>query len=140
MTVTKNIMNAGCTILVAVGMAGCAVLGDTHPRPVKVPDVVEMSKSGIPAAEIIAKMRASGAVYRMQASQLVELKARGVASEVIDYMQQTYLDAVKRDASYEEWRHWSQYDDYWYGGVPYGWPYERVYVIRERARGERHHH
>lgn len=101
MTVTKNILNAGCLMLVAVIMAGCAMLGDTHPKPVKVPDVVEMSQSGMPAADIIAKMRASGAVYRLQASQLADLMAQGVPPEVIDYMQQTYLDAVMRDATYE---------------------------------------
>ena len=140
MTVTGNVRNAGCALLVAVVMAGCAMLGGTRPQPVKVPEIVELSKSGMPAADIIAKMRASGTVYRLQASQLVKLKEQGVAPEVLDYMQQSYLDAVKRDAAYEQWQHWSQFDDYWYGGVPYNWPYERVYIIKESAKGQQHNH
>ena len=140
MTIAGRIGITGCTLLLALTMAGCAMFGGARPQPVTVPEVVEMSKTGTPAADIITKMRASGMVYRLKASQLADLKQQGVAPEVIDHMQQTYLNAVKRDASYEDWQHWSRYNDYWYGGVPYGWPHDRVYIIRERESGERHHH
>jgi hypothetical protein len=49
-------------------------------------------------------------------------------------MQQTYLDAVARDRAYQEWNHWNRFNNYWYGGAPYGWPYDRVYIIREQPR------
>ena len=115
---------------------GCAMLGMQTAKPVTVPQVVQMSKAGFSADEIIRQMKASGTVYRLQASQLAKLKEDGVADAVINHMQQTYLDAVKRDASYEDWRHWSSLDDYWYGGVPYGWPHDRVYIMREREEGK----
>ena len=41
---------------------------------------------------------------------------------VIDYMQGTYLDAVRRDQQYEDWNTWVMGPDgYWYGGCGHGW-------------------
>jgi hypothetical protein len=42
-------------------------------------------------------MRDSGTVYRLTAAQLAQLHDQGVADPVIDYMQQTYLNAVLRE-------------------------------------------
>jgi hypothetical protein len=138
MALTRRMGNAGSMMLAVALMAGCAMVGGSaRPQPVKVPDIVALSKSGMPAADIIGKMRASGTVYRLQASQLAELKAQGVAPEVVDYMQQTYLDAVSRDASYQEWSRWSRHDEYWYGGAPYDWSYDRAYRMRDRESGEK---
>jgi len=107
-------------------LSGCANLGATlmgEPTkpPVTVPQIVLMSKEGIPSDEIIAKMRESGTVYRLQASQLAQLKEQGVPDAVIDYMQQTYIDTVRRDQSFEDWDNWTLADDgFWYGG-PWWW-------------------
>ena len=118
--------------------AGCALFGVREPAPVTVPKILEMSRSGTPADQIVDTMRASGTVYRLKASQLAELRNEGVPDDVIDYMQQTYLDAVQRDASYEEWDRWNRFGGYWYGGAPFGWPYQRVYIIREQPKAEHH--
>lgn len=115
--------------LLAILAAGCATR--PPPDPVTVPEVVEMTRSNVPPAAIIAAMKASETVYRLQASQLAELSRQGVAPEVLDYMQGTYLEAVRRDAYYDDWRTWSRHGDFWYGGPYYGWPRERVIVIRE---------
>ena len=117
--------------------SGCAAFSGGCPDPVTVAQILDMSKAGTPTDQIISKIKASGTVYRLKASQLAELQTKGVPAVVIDYMQQTYVDAVKRDAEYENWRHWTMCDDYWYGGVPFGWPYETVYVIREHRAFER---
>ena len=107
-------------------LSGCANLGATlmgEPTkpPVTVPQIVLMSKEGVPADEIMEKMRESGTVYRLQASQLAQLKEQGVPDAVIDYMQQTYIDAVRRDQSLEDWDNWTLADDgFWYGG-PWWW-------------------
>ena len=124
-------------VAAVVCLAGCVMVSDPPPAPVTVPQVVELSKAGVPADEVIRKMQASGTVYRLQASQFTQLQTDGVPGAVIDYMQQTYLDAVARDASYNEWSHWRMSDDYWYGGVPFGWQYHQVYIIRENPRHER---
>ena len=107
-------------------LSGCANLGATlmgEPTkpPVTVPQIILMSKEGVPADEIMEKMRESGTVYRLQASQLAQLKEQGIPDAVIDYMQQTYIDAVRRDQSLEDWDNWTLADDgFWYGG-PWWW-------------------
>ena len=115
-----------------LGAAGC-LSASPPPEPVTVPDVVAMSKSGTPTSDILLKMKESGTVYRLTASQLSDLTKDGVAPEVIDYMQQTYLEAVRKDSDYEDWKSWTPRENFWYGGAPYGWPYERIIVIRERS-------
>ena len=106
-------------------LSGCATLGITTPQPVTVADIVKMSKDKVPADEIIRKMRESHTVYRLKASELAKLEEEGVPNAVIDYMQQTYLNAVRRNQVLEDRSYWnSGPDGYWYGGGPYGWPYE----------------
>lgn len=108
----------GCFLL----LESCATLGITQPEPVTVPQIIQMSKAGVSDQEIIKKMRRSGTVYRLKASQLAELKEKGVPNSVIDYMQETYLDAVRNDQALEDWNRWTMEDDgFWYGGGPYGW-------------------
>lgn len=115
--------------VVAIGaLAGCATFNEPRPEPVTVPQIITMVRQGLPAADIIAKMKASHTVYRLKASRLAELEKMGVPAEVIDYMQKTYLQAVKEEARREEWRYWTMEDDYcWYGGPFYGWPCERCF-------------
>lgn len=70
---------------------------------ITVSEVIQMSKEGVPFETIIEKMRESGAMYRLTASQLAQLHDQGVPDQVIDYMQQTYLSAVRRDQRLEDW-------------------------------------
>jgi hypothetical protein len=108
---------------VVIGLTGCAHFNQVTPEPITVPQILKMAKEGIPADDMIARMKVSGTVYRLKASQLAKLKEAGVPAKVIDYMQQTYLDAVKNDARYGDLRYWGLEDEFgWYGGVPYGWP------------------
>ena len=101
-------------------LAGCATVAARE--PVTVSQIVAMSQAGTPSADIIAKIRDSGTVYRIKASQLAELERKGVPPDVINYMQKTYLDAVRRDQSVQDWNLWTLGDDgYWYGGCGYDW-------------------
>lgn len=110
----------------ALMVPGCSFLGQ-HAKtsaPVTVPAVIQMSKAGVPAETIIAKMRESGTAYRLTAAQIANLHEQGVADAVLDYMQQTYLDAVRHDQALEDWNRWAWAGDgYWYGGWSYGWPW-----------------
>jgi len=103
-------------------LSGCAALGHEEPAPVTVPDIIQMSRAGMPADRIIDRMKRSGTTYRLQASQLAGLHRQGVAGSVIDYMQQTYLDAVRQRQEREDQDYWSEVDGWWYGGFPWGWP------------------
>jgi hypothetical protein len=110
-------------VVIAVSFGGCAYFNQTTPEPVTVPQIIKMAKEGIPADDIIARLQVSGTVYRLKASQLANLESAGVPAKVINYMQQTYIDAVKNDARYDDLRYWNAEDEFgWYGGEPYGWP------------------
>lgn len=109
---------ASCLMLTG----GCATVPDETAAPVTVPEIIDMSKSGMPADQIIQEMSESHTVYRLDASQLADLEKKGVPPSVINYMQQTYLDAVQKTPELEGFDYWTQEDDgYFYGGLPYGW-------------------
>jgi hypothetical protein len=84
-------------------LSGCAALGFKQPEPVTVGQVIQMSKEGVPAETIVEKMRDSETVYRLSAAQLAELHDVGIADPVLDYMQQTYIEAQRRDQSRDDW-------------------------------------
>lgn len=110
-------------------LTGCASLTETSTPPVTVSDVIQMSDEGLPARQIIERMRQSGTVYRLNASQLANLEKRGVSGAVINYMQRTYLHAVRRNQALRDDSYWTLGDDgYWYGGIPYGWSDDVSYV------------
>jgi hypothetical protein len=95
-------------------LGGCATLGFKDHEPVTVGQVIQMNKDEVPADTIIKKMRDSDSVYRLTAAQLAELHDRGVADPVLNYMQQTYIEAERREQSAEDWER----DDKW---GPYDW-------------------
>src|SRR2546430_4208784 len=99
--------------------AGCAFFSSKPlPPPVTVPQIIEMSQTGVPPEDIVQKMRDSGTVYRLQASQLAQLKEQGMPDAVLNYMQQTYLDAVRTEQSRADLNNWAVLDDgYMYGGA-----------------------
>lgn len=109
-------------LLPALFASGCASLGGERPARVTVPEIIALAREGVPADTIIAKMRASDTVYRLSASQLANLRDQGVPGTVIDAMQQSYLNAVRRDQRFEDWNRWTFDGGWWYGGGPYGWP------------------
>ena len=106
-------------------LTNCATMERKKTKPVTVAEVVKMSQDKVPAGVMIDKMRQSGTVYRLKASELAKLKEEGVPDAVINYMQQTYLNAVRRNQALEDWDYWTMGpDSYWYGGGPFGWPNE----------------
>ena len=68
-----------------------------------------MSEEGIPPETIVKKMGDSKTVYRLSASQLAQLHDQGVDDQVINYMQQSYLDAVRREQDLADWNEWEMW-------------------------------
>lgn len=130
--------------VIALGLlTGCSTPDKAKIPPVTVGEIVQMSKSGIPPADIMAKIRESGTVYRLKASELANLKEQGVSAEVIDYMQKTYIRAVQHDQRLQDQSYWTRHDDgYWYGGMWSDWPYDPFWYGSGEIgeRGEGHHH
>jgi hypothetical protein len=87
-------------------LSGCATLGFKQPEPVTVGQVIQMTKEGVPAQAIVQRMRDSGNVYRLTAAQLAELHDLGVADPVLDYMQQTYIEAERRQQRMDDRGDW----------------------------------
>jgi len=101
-------------------------------------DLVRMSKQGASAKDIIARIRETNSHYDLSASQAIDLHARGVDKEVLDYIQsaraQELRDRMAEEINQREQRHAEElrreqalrynqpYYDPWPGGYPgYGW-------------------
>jgi hypothetical protein len=63
-------------------------------------------------------MHDSGTVYRLDASQLAQLQEQGVPDAVLNYMQQTYLDAVREEQRRADYADREMVDS----GYIYTWP------------------
>lgn len=83
---------AACAVL--AGLAGCA---SNRPPAPSLDEIVQMSSDGIADDQIISQMEQSGAVYRLSASRIVELRQKGVSTDVLDYMQEVYIRQVRRE-------------------------------------------
>ena len=80
-----------------------------------VPEIVDMSEMGESDQDICDKIDESGSIYRLKAGQIAKLSEIGVSDQVIDCMQQTYIDAVRMDQQMEDWDNWTMANDgYWY--------------------------
>jgi len=82
-----------------LGLAGCATLAPPLPPPPTLEQIVSLAKEKVPAEDIIGRLQASRAVYRLSGSQLAGLREQGVPDAVLDYMHRAQLD----QARYEEW-------------------------------------
>lgn len=113
-----------CTALL---LGGCASLGSA-PARMSVEDIVQASRSGMPADEIVQRIRASGAIYELSATELVRLHERGVPDRVLDAMQATRLEAVRRREALHGWATYGTWGPPGWGyglGYAFGpcWPY-----------------
>ena len=96
-------------------LGGCARVGFEQTKtPVMVSEVILMSKEGVPAETIVEKMRDSKSVYRLTAAQLAYLHDQGVADRIINYMQQTYLEAVRREQNLADWNTREMWGDHFW--------------------------
>jgi hypothetical protein len=91
---------------------------------VPVSDIIQMSKDSVSSKDIITEIRRSHTVYLLKADQLAKLKDEGVQDSVINYMEKTHIDAVRRNQMMQDsYYGWTGMDGYMYGGYGYGWPF-----------------
>jgi hypothetical protein len=122
-----------CVAWVSIALlAGCAGMQEKLPPPPAPAEVVALARAGESADAIIERMRASRAVYPLPASELARLREEGVPDRVIDYMQQTHIDAVRQ----AEWQRLQAHYHFFYGAPyprfapyphPYDWRWRRFY-------------
>lgn len=92
--------------------------------PVSVTEVVKLSQAGVEPDVIVYKMNLSGVVYNLTEEQIERLRGLGVTPRVLDYMSDTYDQALAaypklaEDAYLACW--YLGWDGVWYGGGPQG--------------------
>ncbi len=99
-------------------------------------ELVRLSKDGMPAAEVIERIKSSGSRYALSAAQMIDLHQQGVSAQVLDYIRsaqdQALRDRLAEEINQREARHAEElrrerescrcyYDPWWPGyGHPYG--------------------
>lgn len=112
-----------------------------HARALNMEDVIALERRGRTPAEIVARMRATGTRFDMDAAQQAALQRRGASAALIDALVAAEAQAKQTDrfteeadraaarraadeARQEAYRAWSR-DPYWWGGpypyFGYGW-------------------
>lgn len=116
----------GLAAATLVGVLSCASAPWVHRfgHPVHVSEVVALSQHGVPPDQIIAKMNRGGLVYNLSEEEYTVIRRRGVTTQVIQYMQSTYTQALTQfpklaqDTNFNCW--YLGPDGHWYGGGPQG--------------------
>ena len=136
MTLASTPARAATIILVAASMlvvTACssgrrrAPGAPSGPKLLTVPAIERMVQMGTKQAVILDEMQKSGTVYRLTTQQTHDLRAVGMPTTLISQMELTYQNAVRKNPSLTtSAKYWTQVDNYWYGGLPFGWPRDWV--------------
>jgi hypothetical protein len=98
-----------------------------RPQPLTVEQLKVMLDEGEAVGVILSRIESSGTVYPLTTEQRENLRAYGMPVEILSYMQLTYDRAIQRNPDLARSNdHWLRVGDYWYGGLPAGWPPEWV--------------
>lgn len=115
-------------VLAATLATGCASIPRIEPLTVE--QIVQLSKDGLPAKDIIERIDDTRTVVPIRGSQFAKLRTEGVDDEVLDHLQRRYLQAVEYDSRLRTQQMywgagmgpWGGYGPFWRPG--YGpWPY-----------------
>ena len=92
----------GAPGLVLALVAALACASAPSRPPLTASEVVELAQGGAGGEEIVTHLRAAGGTYTLRASELARLRDQGVPDAVIDYMQETHLEQVRREQWLED--------------------------------------
>src|SRR5437763_226637 len=100
-----------------------------------IPELRSMLEKGDPVGVILSKIDSSGTVYRLSTQDRADLRASGMPPAVLSKMEITYQHAIgtNPDLAKSDER-WLKIGQYWYGGLPAGWP--REWVVGAPAPGQ----
>lgn len=138
-------MRAAMVMALALGLLlpGCggkrAVRpGAGGPKLLTVPAIERMVQMGTSPSVILAEMERSGTVYNLTTQQVKDLRAVGTPPSLISRMQLTYQHALRKNPRLASTgQYWAQVDNYWYGGLPLGWPRDWVVGAPEIGQAAR---
>lgn len=108
-------------MLLLAAFAGCASTRLARPAPPTLDEIVEMSKAGTSADDIIKRLKESRALYELSASEIAKLHDRGVPGAVLDYMHEVHLREVRdEESSRSYYRYGWFFSPYFFYGFPHG--------------------
>jgi hypothetical protein len=81
-------------VLAFLLLQGCAAL--SGPPPLTRDEVIAMAKAGESPRGMIEKLRETGTVLPMSASEILRLNQAGVPSEVLDWLQAAQMAELRR--------------------------------------------
>lgn len=119
---------AATAVFVATLVSGCA----TVPRiePLTAEQIVQLSKDGVPAPDIIRRIDDTRTVLPLSGRQFAKLRNEGVDDDVLDHLQARYTRAIEFDSRIRTQQMywgagmgpWGGFGPFWRPG--YGpWPY-----------------
>jgi hypothetical protein len=118
MNAIRNVNIVGLASLFAITLAsGCYTINRVPALSAE--QVVDLSKVGKSADEIITKIRETGTVYFLKSGQVRELLDKGVEETVVDYMLETRIEAEKARAQYDYGPHYYYHRPYGFHSAPY---------------------
>ena len=131
----------GLLAVVALLVGGCATESRhatapaARPEVVTVPHLKDELDNGAAPSIILSEIESSGTVYRLTMEQRERLLESGMPAAILGIMQNTYDHAIQKnpDLAKSDDR-WLKIGEYWYGGLPAGWP--RDWVVGAPRPGE----
>jgi len=120
--------------LASLLLAACAtrrehsnVAPAARPQPVTVAKLQTMLDEGEAIGVILAEMESSGTIYRLTLAERDALREEGMPAAILSFMQESYDRAIRQHPELAKSNdRWIKVGDYWYGGLPAGWPRDWV--------------
>jgi hypothetical protein len=88
-------------VLAAIALAGgCATTGP-RPAPLAREDIVLLAKSGATAPQIVERLRETGTVLELSATDILQMSESGVPREALDYLQAVQIADLRQRLQFE---------------------------------------
>ena len=129
-------------LVVSLVLAACAGRGagpkaapSARPEFLTVPQLQRMLEQGETVQVVLSRIYSSGTVYRLTTDMRSDLRTAGMPVAILSQMDITYQHAIRKNpALAKSDERWVRIGEYWYGGLPAGWP--RDWVVGAPAPGE----
>lgn len=108
----------GFGLAALVFATGCATTANKPPQPLTQTEIIGLARAGTPDSEIVRRIKASGAAYRLSAVEIQHLHENGVSNAVIDFMLQEYVESVCVQERERSALYWYSWQPHWAGCWP----------------------
>lgn len=94
-----NFARLGIALVSFLALA-CPTLLQAAWQPLPIAEVVKLSRSGTPPQLVIQRIKSSRTTFALRGSDFAKLKAAGVRDQVLDYLQQAFVDDLDQQTRY----------------------------------------